>query len=471
MGYALKGDSLNLEKLLATNSLNQDIVQGVAIIGADGRLKKTNISYHSDENPDFSNRPYFLFHEQNNVDSFLVGKPVVSKLTGKMVIVMSSRLNDAKGRFAGVVALQVEPATFTSFYAQAHLLPQDFISLIAPDGITYARRTGNLESSGENIIKSPLFIHIADHADSFYFAKDAIRGIPSWISYRKLQHYPIIATVGSSLNDILIDYAKHQPRYLIPRIVITLLLVIFSVLFSTILIHRKKLSDHLVKEEERNQQILTEGMIAGQEREREWIGRELHDNVNQVLTTVKLYLDTASAQCDNPLIPRSMQLINNTIGEIRNLSHKMSTPTLGTGSLVDSINALIEMIGFSSQLEFEFDHERYHPGLAMNQKLALYRILQEQLNNVVKHAEATKVSISLQQEDDKVILRVVDNGKGFERHMRGRGIGINNMISRAKVFRGTVHIASAPRKGCCLTAILPFTLEKSSAPASVLVGK
>jgi signal transduction histidine kinase len=359
-----------------------------------------------------------------------------------------------------VVALQVQPSAFTSFYAQAQLLPNDIISLIAPDGTTYARRTGTVESSGENIRKSPLFVHVAQHADSFYFARDAIRDIPTWFSYRKLKQYPIIATVGSSEQDILADYRARQSRYITPRILITILIILFSFFLSLNLLHRRKLSDRLLKEEERYQRLLTEQVIAAQEREREWIGRELHDNVNQVLTTVKLYLEMASHQQDNPLIPRSMQLINGSINEIRNLSHQLSAPTLGTRSLIDSMNALIEMVVSSTNLLIEFDHTGYHGHLSMNQKLALYRILQEQLNNIVKHAEATRVWILLFQSEGETVLSISDNGKGFDSTVKTNGMGLNNIISRAKIFGGTVHIESTAQKGCFLNITIPIVNEE-----------
>jgi signal transduction histidine kinase len=172
----------------------------------------------------------------------------------------------------------------------------------------------------------------------------------------------------------------------------------------------------------------------------------------------------ASKQENNPLIPRSMQLINSSIGEIRNLSHQLSAPTLGTRSLIDSINALIEMVGFSTDLLFEFNCDGYNDRLSMSQKLALYRILQEQLNNITKHAEATRVWISLSQKEDNIILRVKDNGKGFDSKIKTSGMGLNNIISRVKVFGGSVHIESSPQKGCFLSVVIPVVSSGEEQP-------
>jgi signal transduction histidine kinase len=454
--YGREGAALNLEKLLAKSMVNRDTTRKVSVIDNCGKLVMANTVFPENPVPDFSGSDYFIFHSKHNTDSLLISKPLISKLIGKPVIVVSRRLNDAEGKFGGVVTLQIEPSAFTSFYAQARLLPNDIISLIAPDGITYARRTGTIESSGEDIRKSPLFVHVAQNADSFYFAPDAIRHIPSWFSYRRLKDYPIIATVGSSEYDILAGYGNRQTRFLTPRIITSLLVILFSFLIALFLLHRSRSTYRLIEEKERYEQLLTEQIIAVQEREREWIGRELHDNVSQVLTTVKLYLEMASKQENNPLIPRSMQLINSSIVEIRNLSHQLSAPTLGTRSLIDSINALIETMGFSTTLLFEFYHKGYSEQLAMSQKLALYRILQEQLNNIIKHAEATKVRISLIQKGDNVILTVRDDGKGFDSKRKVNGMGLNNITSRAKVFGGAVHIETAPQMGCLLSVRVPI---------------
>ena len=160
-----------------------------------------------------------------------------------------------------------------------------------------------------------------------------------------------------------------------------------------------------------------------------------------------------------------MQLINSSISEIRSLSHQLSAPTLGTRSLIDSINALIEMIGFSTNLQFEFDYSGYHQRLAMSQKLALYRILQEQLNNVIKHSEATKVWISLSQRQNQVILTVRDNGKGFNSKAKTNGMGLNNITSRVKVFGGNAQIESTAGKGCILRVTAPILPQDQLQPA------
>lgn len=463
MEFSTKGRNMNIAELLYSEVVNKDIFKGVAVINEKGEIELADIRLHSDTSLNFSDRYYFQYHLKNNNDTLLISKPVISKTLDKSVIVFSRRINHKDGSFAGVIAIQTEPRSFTSFYGQANLNKHDIISLIAPDGTTYARRTGTIESSGENIIKSPLFTHVAQNPDSFYFARDAIRGIPTFFSYRKLKEYPIIATVGTSESDILSGYYKRTERNLVSAIVISVLIVLFSFLVSLILHHRRKTAEKLMAEEEKHQRRITQEVISAQEKEREEIGHELHDNINQVLTSVKLYLEMAlyTPEMREELIAKSKNLVEGSIKEIRGLSHELSAPTLGTRSLVDSIEALIETVSNSSGLKISFDHSSCYTSLAMNQKLAIYRIIQEQLNNVVKHANATSVSIILSQKEHNTTLFIRDNGKGFNTFERRNGIGLNNIISRTKVFDGMVEIESAPGKGCRLIVHMPIIIAST----------
>jgi signal transduction histidine kinase len=114
------------------------------------------------------------------------------------------------------------------------------------------------------------------------------------------------------------------------------------------------------------------------------------------------------------------------------------------------------MVGFSTAIVFQFDHEGDTGRLVMSQKLALYRIVQEQLNNIIKHAAANKVWISLRENDDNIVLTVTDNGKGFDSTKKTNGMGLNNMISRANVFGGRVKVSTAPQQGCSIMVHLPI---------------
>ncbi|RYY98934.1 MAG: sensor histidine kinase [Chitinophagaceae bacterium] len=465
--YARSGAAIDLRRLLAAGVIDTQNVSGVALLDSEGHVRVTNIPVRTDTLPAFAYRDYFQVHRRYP-DTLFISTPLHSYTTDRPVIVLSRRISGPGGSFGGVVAVQVAPHTFMRFYSSASLRSNDLISLIAPNGITYARRTGTRESWGEDISQSPLFGHVAQRPVGHYYARDAIHGIPTWFAYRRLTDYPVIATVGASETDILREHQATRRREYRFGVIISVLVALFGALVITVLVQRKQSLERiragerrLLEEEERYQQQLTKQIIGAQEREREAIGRELHDNVNQVLTTVKLYLDMAASEPGQApaLLPRAIGHVQDCISEIRNLSRELSAPTLGTRSLVDSINALIDMVASSSQLQVRFTHDSYHRAIVKEQKLALYRILQEALNNVVRHSGASEVHIDLAQAGSNTVLTVRDNGSGFDPRAGSNGIGLSNIRSRARVLGGSARVEAKPGAGTVLSVRLPLPPE------------
>lgn len=192
--------------------------------------------------------------------------------------------------------------------------------------------------------------------------------------------------------------------------------------------------------------------LDGQERQREQIGKELHDNINQVLATVRLLLnllrteDTAKAQI---IIAKSKESVNYCIEEIRRLSHSLTPPSLQEISLKEAIEGLINEIPFvhGERVELEItglDEKILSDGL----KVTLYRIIQEQMNNILKYASGTLVQVCLTQNQSNLILLVQDNGQGFDVKAKRKGIGLANIIGRAELYNGQAIIESSPGAGC-----------------------
>ena len=142
--------------------------------------------------------------------------------------------------------------------------------------------------------------------------------------------------------------------------------------------------------------------------------------------------------------------------EIRKLSKALITPAFIKNGLKPSIEELIEVtktaknINIATKIEVACE-ECLNEGL----KLSIYRIIQEQLNNVIKHAEASEVMIEIyMQNDDLLLLSISDNGKGFDPKAKRKGIGITNINSRVELYNGKVEINSSPGNGCRLSVEL-----------------
>jgi two-component system, NarL family, sensor histidine kinase UhpB len=233
-----------------------------------------------------------------------------------------------------------------------------------------------------------------------------------------------------------------------------------------ILVLANDVTERILLEEELNEQRLsrqkqiTEAVILAQEKERTEIGKELHDNVNQILGASNLYINTAMTDDDmrQELLERSTELVSNAINEIRKISKSLITPGLREIGLIDSIEDIIEDLRRTKErLVINLDLQNIsEEQIEDRRKLTLFRIVQEQLNNIVKHARATRVWIRLSVEGDHIVLTVGDNGVGFDVSRHRKGVGITNIISRAELFNGKVEIQSAQGEGCVLSVRLPF---------------
>lgn len=214
----------------------------------------------------------------------------------------------------------------------------------------------------------------------------------------------------------------------------------------------------LERELQEHQRGLTAAVIAAQEQERSLISQELHDNVNQLLTSAKLYAGLGRDGVGDAveMMGKSITLVQTAIDEIRKLSKQLSVSFVSTTALEDAIKELIETVAACNQLTITF-HTELFTSVRENEhiKLAVYRILQEHLTNVVKHAEAKHVEVTLRQSQEKLTLIVVDDGKGFDTTQKAEGIGLRNMRSRAESLMGIFCIDSQPGKGCTLFVQLP----------------
>lgn len=180
---------------------------------------------------------------------------------------------------------------------------------------------------------------------------------------------------------------------------------------------RVQLEKKLEMEKSLKEQQITEAVVATQEKERTEIGKELHDNVNQLLGMTKLYIDIArnDEQHRDEMLKRSAENTMTAIDEIRRLSETLVSPPVLDIGLKQAVENLAENVSrlnpFDVRLHID-DFDETIPDEPF--KLNLYRIIQEQLNNVIKHAQACHVDIFLNHTDAGIILQVNDDGRGFD---------------------------------------------------------
>ena len=192
-------------------------------------------------------------------------------------------------------------------------------------------------------------------------------------------------------------------------------------------------------------------LIEAEEKSRSEIGAELHDNISQLITASILYLRnlTALTAEDNIQLEKALELIITANQEIRKLSTSLVLAPANMLSLKESIEMLLRQFELSG-IRFNVDIQIGETGMDTGLKANLYRIIQEQVHNIVKHSQATQAIISITGRHHSLILEITDNGIGFDPKERRRGIGLGNIFHRAEIYNGTVHIDSSAGNGCRL---------------------
>lgn len=219
----------------------------------------------------------------------------------------------------------------------------------------------------------------------------------------------------------------------------------------------KNMAQEMLNQQVQEQKKITRAIINAEERERNRIGQELHDNINQILAVTKLYLSMAGKEDSKvkELIAYPLKLIDNSISEIRLLSSKQVTP-LQDINLKEMVQALLDRLSESTTIKTTFVYNVTNGAIADDLKLNIYRIIQEQVNNIVKHAASKNITVSVQASGRNIHINVTDDGKGFNTTSKRKGIGISNMLNRIKSFDGDMAIESSPGNGCAIQIKIPY---------------
>ena len=220
-----------------------------------------------------------------------------------------------------------------------------------------------------------------------------------------------------------------------------------------------KLEGQLQQEAKRNEKEIVEAVEEAKELERSDIGRELHDNVNQLLGASLLYLDMARKDVKNGdiYLIHTAEYTQTAIEAIRKLSKGLIVDTIDDFGLSETIEGMVRdtMESNPARIHFGGIDDSLEDLMDNKFKLNVFRIVQEQMRNIIKHAEASGVDISIVKKGSQIILSIADNGIGFDCSKKTEGVGMTNIVSRAKTYNGNASFISKPGQGCKLLVTFP----------------
>ncbi len=213
------------------------------------------------------------------------------------------------------------------------------------------------------------------------------------------------------------------------------------------------------------QQILLQTQLEIQEQTLKNISQEIHDNVGQVLSLAKLNLNTMDINKTEQLkgkIDNTLIQVSKAINDLRDISKSFNTDNIAAIGLIRAIEYELEMIRKTGSHKAIFEISGTIKKLEPQKELILFRIMQEILHNVIKHAEAGTIHVFAAYTDKELELEITDDGKGFDPALlsndgnSGLGLGIRNMQNRAKLIRAEFAVNSSSGKGTTVKITLPF---------------
>lgn len=254
--------------------------------------------------------------------------------------------------------------------------------------------------------------------------------------------------------------------YLVPLLVAgSILIPLFMFYITTFVIisknkQRKSEAEKKQMEFQYEKQLL-QTMLEVQEKAMNQISLEIHDNIGQNLASVNanlIALSTGEVEDPQLLLGDTKTRVSQAVKDLRNLSRVLNSKYINRIGLVESLKKETEYLGtHNKKTTFALDVVSGDLDLQNEKELMVFRIAQESLSNIIKHAEATHVRMEIAYLPDTFRMIIADNGKGFDNgNSEGAGIGLMNMKQRAEVMNGTFNIASAPGAGTTITIIIPY---------------
>lgn len=227
---------------------------------------------------------------------------------------------------------------------------------------------------------------------------------------------------------------------------------------------KEEISKQKINELENNLKIESmHSMINGQEAERERIAQDLHDSLGGLMSTIKLHFD--SIQDKHKTVKKlyeyqkANELIDIACQEIRVISNNMTPGSLAKLGLTSSIGDLINRVNSPNGPNIVFQHFDIDDQIDIGLSLTIYRIIQELLNNSIKHSKANEILIEINQKEDEISLLVEDDGIGFDVGKVKRGMGTGNISSRVNYLKGELSIHSVENEGTSTMITIPLVKE------------
>lgn len=259
--------------------------------------------------------------------------------------------------------------------------------------------------------------------------------------------------------------------YLIIAVAIVAMLLMAGAIILFVAFYQKRMIQEQLKRQVMEfdyQQKMMQAELESQESERRRLAADLHDSIGGMLSTIRVGITTIGRALPDPRsIDETKQMLDDTITSVRRISRDLLPSTLEKFGFVHAIKELCERFQATAKINIQFSENGEIPALESQRELMVFRIVQELLNNAVKHAQASLIQVKIELVD-QLFISVEDNGVGFNADEQkndkqsGKGLGLFNIENRARLLGGTLEFEKGRSNGSKTILTLPMAHEKAS---------
>jgi two-component system NarL family sensor kinase len=337
-----------------------------------------------------------------------------------------------------------------------------------------------IDYATQNKIESKLPLLYQVLSQNLYAKKDFKGSSDALLKLLSLQDSIYNKASAQSLADMQVKYEtsqkektiqaqqyelSHKNYLLIGSIALSILIILLAILIIRNWQHKQEVKLQKIILEQ--QDMAAKSIVVAEENERRRIASDLHDGLGQMLTAARFNLNGISDNMafqtgqEKLIFEKAVKLLDESCLEVRNVSHNIMPNALMKSGLGNAVKDFIEKIR-NTQLAITLNTSGINGSIDANVEIMIYRIIQECVNNALKHSGATKLDISLINDNEGLNLTIEDNGKGFDLATLslGKGIGMKNIRTRTRYLKGTVDIDSRPGHGTLIAIHIPAKNKK-----------
>lgn len=450
-------DTREIHVLLRARLDGMPQVRSLSVIGPDGTLQRTSFAFPT---PALSvaDRPYFSIQRDNPEQGLYIDRPVHSRLDGRWVIMASRRIEGLGADFDGVIAAALELTYFEGLYRSIQLGEGGAISLFRRDGTLLAGWPHREEAIGQSFADTPVFRALGPQAAA---APRSLSDGAALTAVGEAARLPLVVAVAMSQDTVLAPWRRQAWLDGLSAAGVILLLGIAALALQRELAREAALTAELRGSHQQLRELAA-ALHDVREAEQMRIARELHDELGQHLTGLKMDLSWISGRLpeDQPELARKAdgmkRLVDTAVKSVRRIASELRPLVLDDLGLVAGLEWLVQDFSRRNGIEVALNMDIGDVAPPDAQASALFRILQESLTNVARHAQASRVRVALVHADGRLVLSVQDNGRGLAGDAGKRGsFGLIGIRERAIMLGGEASVSSRPGEGTRVEVSLP----------------